>query len=270
MDSRRTLRLVHLISTIWFMLCTGHASILAMRQAGFNWLVISSLSGYWALLVTLAVSFYLFSIFRGAGKGLSMQKEHPLTSTAYYMTFYVSAPFLGALAGVLAIMGETRVGPLLASISLGTIGTTFLTWVVVDPAAGSLELLTPQARKHRAERLARAHLRKQQEQTNREQLLAQILEEERENERLWRHSLASQADRLATLIAANGADLIGAEQEAIRIGVEAWRMGGLICMRQLHDMAIDAFKRQYTQRQLVDYFSAWWDGIGNWRMPVAS
>jgi hypothetical protein len=218
------------------------------------------------LLVTLLVSLYLFAIFRGAGKDPDIKKEHPLTSSTYYMTFYVSAPLLGTIAGVLGMIGETRVGSFLAGVTLGTIGATFLTWVIVDPVTGSLELLTPQARKHFVERLTRARMRKQQENANRELLLARILEREQENERVWQHVLAPQAQRLADLLA-DCTDFTRAEQEAIGIGVEAWRIGGLDCMRQLRNMAEDVFARRYGKRGFVDYVSAWWDGIGRWRNP---
>jgi hypothetical protein len=248
------------------MLCTGYVFILALWQAGFNWLVIFSLSGYWALIITLLVSLYLFGVFRGASPGLSMQKEHPLTSTAYYMTFYVSVPFLGAIAGVLGIIGETGVD-ILSGVSLGTIGATFLTWMVVDPVAGLLELLAPEPKKYRAERFARARIQKQLEQANRERMLVRIAEQERENERLWKDMFAPQAERLARLLASEGNDFAKAEQDAIDIGVEAWRTGGLICMKYLRDTTAEIFRQRYNERQFVDYISAWWDGIGRWRNP---
>jgi hypothetical protein len=239
-----------------------------LRQAGFNWLVIFSLSGHWALLVTLLISLYLFAIFRGIGKeDPDLRIEHSLTSTTYYMAFYVSAPLLGTIAGVLGMMGETKAGPFLGGITLGTIGATFLTWVVVDPLAGSLELLTPQARKHLAERLAHARLRKEQEQANRDLLLTRILKQEQDNEGLWQQMLAPQAKRLADLLAPGGIDFTEAEQKAIRIGVEAWRIGGLGCMKQLRNMAAEAFEHQYSKDEFVDYVSVWWDGIGRWRNP---
>jgi hypothetical protein len=259
-----TIRLIHLVSTVWFMLCTGYVFILAMRQAGFNWLVIFSLSGHWILIVTLLVSLYLFAIFRGTEQGNYMQKEHPLTSTAYYMAFYASTPFLGAIAGLLSMIGETGVS-LPGRLSLGTIVATFLTWVAVDPITGLLELLAPQPRKHRAERLAKARIQKQLEQENRKKMLARLSEQDSENERLWKETFAPQAERLARLLASDGNNFSKAEQEAINIGVEAWTKGGLICMRYLRNMAADIFKQQYGEPQFIDYISAWWDGIGRWR-----
>ena len=269
MNFRKTLSSVHLAGTVWFIMCTGFVFIMAMRQAGFNLLVIFSLSGYLALLVTLLVSLYLYTIYRGVDKGPDMQQEHPLTSTTYYMAFYVSTPFWGAIAGVFGVIGEKGITSLAGGIALGTIGATFLTWVVVDCIADSVELLMPQPRKHRANRFAEAKLKRQQEQENREQLLALVLEQEQDNKQLWERVLSPQAARLANLLAGDGVNFARAEQEAVVIGVEAWRMGGLSCMRQLRNMTADAFKQQYNQRQFVDYVSAWWDGIGNWRTPAA-
>ncbi len=267
MNTRKAIRWVHLASTVWFMLCTGYLFILALRQAGFNWLVIFSLSGHWALIITLLVSLYLYTIFRGPIKSHSMQKEHPLTSTTYYMAFYMFTPFLGAIAGILSMLGETRFGSILGGVSLGTIGATFLTWVLVDPVTGSVELLLPESRKHRLERLARVKLLKQLEKSKRERLLTRILEQEQENESRWQEVFSPDAARLARLLAADSVNFKAAEKEAIKIGTEAWRTGGLSCMKYLRNMAMDVFKQQYANNDLVDYVSAWWDGIGRWRNP---
>jgi len=267
MNYKKTLRSIHLASTIWFMVCVVYLLVLTLHQAGFNWWIIFSLSGHLALLVVLLVSLYLFSIFRGAENDLTLQNEHPLTSSMYYMAFYVSTPFLGAIAGLLGTLGETRIEALSVGIALGTIGATFLTWIVVDCIAGSVEMLTPAARNYRLQRLADTKERKQQEQTNRKQLLARIAEQENENNRLWQEALIPQANRLANLLACDDASFSSAEQEAIELGVQAWRMGGLNCMKQLRDMAMNVFRQQHNQREFVDYVSTWWDGIGKWRNP---
>ena len=259
--------MIHLASTILFMLCLGYVFILAMRQAGFNWFVIFSLSSQSALIIVLLVSLYLFAMFRGASPSSNTQKEHPLTGTSYYIAFYVSAPFLGAIAGVLSMIDTTKVSSLLDGIALGTIGATFLTWVIVDPVTGLLELLAPEPKKHRAERLAQAQIQKQLEQENRKKMLDRVFEQEKENQRQWRDSFASQADRLVFLLATEKNNFTKAEQEAIDIGVEAWKKGGLICMKYVRDMAKESFKQRYSEQQFVDYISAWWDGIGRWRKP---
>jgi len=256
---------MHLASTILFMLCLGYVFILAMRQAGFNWFVIFSLSGQSALIVLLLVSLYLFAMFRGASPSSDSQIEHPLTGTFYYIVFYISAPFLGAIAGALSTIGTTRVGDILDGIVMGTISATFFTWVVVDPVTGLLELLAPEPKKHRAARLAKMQIQKQLEEENRQKMLATMLEKEKENQQRWRQSFTPHSDRLVTLLASEKSNFAKAEQEAIDIGVEAWKTGGLICMKYVRDMTKETFKQRYDEHKYVDYISAWWDGIGRWR-----
>jgi hypothetical protein len=273
MNYTTKLRSLHLVSTVWFMLCTGYVFILAMRQTGFNWLVIFSLSGHLSLLVILLVCVYLFAIFRGVDNVPDIQKEHPLTSTPYYMTFYVSMPLLGAIAGLLGVFGEVREAPLstfVLAAALGTIGATFLTWAVIDCIVGSVELLLPRTRKYRSLRFADIKLKKRQEQAQQEQLLNDIFEREYKNKLLWEREFASKAERLADLLAGDRSDWMSSHQQAIDIGVDAWRAGGLICMKQLRNMAEDAFRQRYAEQQFIDYITAWWDGIGNWRTPVTS
>ena len=98
-------------------------------------------------------------------------------------------------------------------------------------------------------------------------MLSRVFEQERENKQLWKDMFAPQAERLARLLASEDDDFTRAEQEAIGIGVEAWRTGGLICMKYLRDTAAEIFRQQYNEQQFVDYISAWWDGIGRWRNP---
>jgi hypothetical protein len=267
MGTRNAIKMIHLASTVLFMLCLGYVFILAMLQAGFNWFVIFSLSSQSALIVVLLVSLYLFAMFRGVSPSNNTQKEHPLTSTSYYIAFYISAPFLGAIAGILSMIGTTKVGSLPGGIALGAIGATFLTWVVVDPVTGLLESLAPEPKKHRVERLARMRIQKQLEQENRKKMLDRVFEQEKENERQWRESFASHADRLVFLLGCENNNFTKAEQEAISIGVEAWKKGGLICMKYVRDMAKETFKQRYGEQLFVDYISAWWDGIGRWRKP---
>jgi len=175
MTRRNVLKLIHLTSTAWFMLCVGYILVLALRQAGVNWWLIFSLSGHSAVLIFLMVSLYLFAIFRGVSSSQKIEVEHPLTSTMYYTAFYVATPFLGSLAGCLGMMGENRISQFLQGIALGTLGATFLVWVIVDPVMGLLEmLLSPTSRKHRAERLALAKAQREKAQEDHERLLAEV------------------------------------------------------------------------------------------------
>jgi hypothetical protein len=270
MNYKKMLRAFHLAGTVWFMLCLVYLLVLVLRQAGFNWWAIFTLSGHLVLLVMLLVSLYLFSIFRGASDSITLQNEHPLTSSVYYMAFYVCAPLLGGAVGLFVMFQETKFEAIFSGIALATMATTFLTWVVVDSTAGSLEMLTPDARKHRSARLADMKLKKQQHEEHRKQLLADIEKQEQKNIQLWQEALASQAARIAELLDVR-TDVTNTQQEAIKIGVEAWRMGGLACMKKLHNMASEAFSRRYIGQQYVDYVSVWWDGVGTWRnQPLVS
>lgn len=276
MTHRNKLKLVHLASTAWFALCVGYILTLALRQAGVRWWVIFSLSGHSALLIFLLVSLYLFAIFREAGRSQKIEVEHPLTSTNYYLAFYIATPFLGGIAACLGMIGENRISQFLLGIALGTLGATFLVWVIVDPVVGLLEMLLPPAsRKHRAERLAQAKAQREEKQKARERLLAEVLAKDELTRRNWQEMLEPQAEKLAGLLITNsllgeaegGIDTKQAEREAVNIGVSAWQIGGLSCMRQLRDMAIAMCKQKSQSETIVDYIPVWWDGIGSWRNP---
>jgi hypothetical protein len=252
----------------WFILCIGYILVLTLRQAGVHWWVIFSLSGHSALLIFLMVSLYSFALFRGAGKNQQIEAEHPLTSTNYYMSFYVVTPLLGGLAGCFGMIGVSAIKQFLLGVTLGTLGTTFLVWVIVDPVTGLLEMLLPSAsRKHRAERLAQAKAEREKKQKDHERLIAEILANEETDRRRWQEALKPQAERLAGLLTTNKIDFGQAELEAVDIGVKAWQIGGLGCMRQLRDMTINLCRHKNQNKAIVDYISSWWDGIGNWRTP---
>ena len=267
MSRRSALKLVHLAGMVWFVLCVCFILVLALRQAGVNWWVIFSLSGHSALLIFLLISLYLFAIFKGIDRSQKIAIEHPLTSTVYYMVFYDVSPFLGALAGCVGLIGLAKVSELLLVIALGTLATTFLVWIVVDPAIGFVEKLLPASRKHRLERLAQVRAMRQKRQEERRRLLVEILAQAEQDRRRREQVLQSPASRLAELLANDGARGQRAEGEAVGIGVSAWQMGGLSCMRQLHAMAMDLCRQKYQDKRIVDYISIWWDGIGSWRTP---
>ncbi|UCF42987.1 MAG: hypothetical protein JSV99_10440 [Planctomycetota bacterium] len=267
MVRRNRLRPVHIASTSWFILSAGYILVLALRQAGKSWWVIVSLSGYSTLLVLLLISLYLFAIFRGVARSQKIQVEHPLTSTGYYMAFYVSTPFLGGLAGMLGMIGEARVSQFLLGIALGSLWATFSVWIVVDPAAGFLEMLLPASRKHRLERLAALRAWREEREKERKRLLAEVDEQERMEQRQWQQILEPHAEKLAELLLKGQRGYKEVEEEAVGLGVRAWQIGGLNCMRELHLMAMELCKSQNKDSSIIDYVSFWWDGIGSWRSP---
>ncbi len=269
MNRRNTLKLIHLAGTIWFMVCMAYLLVLTLHQAGFNWWLIFSLSGHSILLLFLLVSLYLFAIFGATGKEQRIAVEHPLTSTGPYLAFYVSAPLLGIFAGVAAMTGETQITHFLSGIALGTLAVTFLTWVLVDPLASMLEMLAPASREHRLHRLAADKFQREERQRNREELLSRLFVQQEQDRRRWQALLMPDAEKLAVLLRANMANFEQAEHQALGIGVRAWQIGGLDCMRQLRDMAMESYKEKYQNLTITDHISNWWDGIGSWRNPVA-
>ncbi len=267
MSENKTLRSIHLASMSWFILCVGYILVLSLRQAGVRWWIIFSLSGHSILIIFLLISLYLFAILRDISTAQAIPLEHPLTSTNYYKVFYVTAPFLGGLAGCLGMIGERSVSQFAAGVALGTFGTTFLIWVILDPATGFLEMtLLPACRKHRAKRLAEAKAEREKKQKNRERVVADILAKEESNYHHWRQILKPQAEKLAALLSVEEPDLKRAECEAVEIGLKAWQVGGLSCMRELHNMAIAISKQNNSNGEhIIDYIPFWWDGIGTWR-----
>ena len=262
---RNFLKLVHFCSTAWFILCIVYILILALRQAGTSWWVIFSLSGHSALAVFLAISLYLFAIFRGVDRSQKIETEHPLTSTRYYSVLYDISPFLGCLAGIMAAAGVQTGRGLAVSIALGTFGTTFFVWVIVDPLIAYLERLFPTSRRHRLHRLAQIREQKHQQKQAQKQLLADILAQEERDHENWQQSLQPCAERIVQLLSDEKASDKQAHEEAIELGVSAWRMGGLNCMRYLHRMVTETCAKNRRDSSIADYLSTWWDGIGNWR-----
>jgi hypothetical protein len=265
MGRRDELKFVHIASTVWFILCVGYILILALRQAGVHWWVVFSISGHGALIILVLVSLYLFAIFRGISSSQKVQVEHPLTSTMYYAAFYVAAPFLGSLAGLLGMIGTRSISQYLLGIAMGTLGTTFLVWVIIDPLIGLLEMILPASRKYRAQRLIEAKTERDKKQKARIRLLEEVIEREESDRLYWQELLKPQAEKLAGLLTTEITDRKQAEQQAIGIGVSAWQTGGLRCMRELRDMTISLCKQKQQNKAVVDYINFWWDGIGNWR-----
>jgi hypothetical protein len=264
--ARRALKLTHLAGTIWFVVCVSYILVLTLHQVGFNWWLIFSLSGHSVIVVFMLISVYLFALFRGVAGAQQIQVEHPFTGTHYYMGFYVAAPLLGGLASVLGMLGD-EISRFTLGVALGTLGTTFCVWVIIDPLAGLIEMLLPASRKHRTERLVQAEAERKAHQHKRQMLLDQALAREDQELERWRLVLQPQAQRLAGLLTDDDPCSATAEREAVDIGAQAWRLGGLNCMRQLHSMTLTIATEKTGRTEVADYISYWWDGIGEWRRP---
>jgi hypothetical protein len=168
------------------------------------------------------------------------------------------------------MIGTNTTSQFLLGIAMGTLGTTFLVWVIVDPVIGLIEMILPASRQNRAQRQIQAKSEKEKKQSDRLNLLEGVIAKEESDRLHWQEVLRPQAEKLAGLLTADTTDLKQVEREAVGIGVSAWQTGGLSCMRELRDMAIALCKQKHQNRAIVDYISFWWDGIGNWRAtPIA-
>ncbi|MCD6392511.1 MAG: hypothetical protein J7M40_03290 [Planctomycetes bacterium] len=266
MTGKRLLKLVHASSTAWFVLCAGFLLTLAMRQAGAAWWLIFSLSGYSLVLVFVLVSIYLLAVYRGVRRHQTEQ-EYPLTSSPNYMAFYDVCPFIGAIAGLISGFDIRGLMEHANMIAVGSLGTTFLVWIVLDPAIAFIEMYLPKSRKLRKLRLAQIKADKRRREIESEKLLAELYEKELQSYGKWQPILEPMAEKLAMIVADGQGDFCKREKETAQMGAEAWRLGGIACMRRLHEMAMADFVKR-SGVKIVDYITIWWDGIGTWRSPA--
>ncbi|MEN6424880.1 MAG: hypothetical protein ABFE13_05935 [Phycisphaerales bacterium] len=136
------LKRIHLVATAWFVVCAGYLVGAGLRQVGFNWWAVLSLSGYSTGMLLILVSFYLFALYRGVGSVRRTEAEHPLTSATWYMGLYVSAPLLAALVAATGTEAVPGTSGHLIHVALGTLKGTFAAWIVVDPLVGAIETLS--------------------------------------------------------------------------------------------------------------------------------
>jgi hypothetical protein len=261
------LKALHVFSTAWFIACLVYLLVVRLRETQFGWWVGFSVFAYSGVAIFVLVSLYLFALFRGISRNQYIQPEHPLTCSDYYMAFYAASPFLGGLAGALSGVGLESGGQFMRWMTWGTLVATLLVWVVIDPCLALVEGLLPPSRQHRASRLARQEAERQEREAKRQQVLAQVIQTEQTHRALWQQALEAQARELSSLLTTDTHGLSRARARAVEIGAEAWRLGGIGCMRQLREMALSAARQGQAAGQITDFLPYWWDGIGTWRGP---
>jgi len=267
MKRRQLLKLTHLISTVWFVLSVAYIMVFALRQAKIEWWLIFSLAGHSAVVVFIFLSIYLFAIYRGMARSEKTEREHPISQQSSYMLLYYLSPVLGGLAGVYAMLGGALLKEFLLGVAVGTLGSTFLVWIVADPLISLTEMLLPASRHYRQQRLAQAKALREQKQQERQRLLARLENEEKERIGQLRQMLEPLAINLADiLVSSTGHTTQQKQYAAIDMGVKAWQIGRREGMRLLHKMTM----KQYSDRcgdssGWIDFISRWWDGIGNWK-----
>jgi len=265
MAHSRFFKLIHFGSTSWFVVCAAFLITLAMRQVGAAWWLIFSLTGYSAVLTFVLVSIYLFAVYRGVVRGRTEQ-EYPLTSSVCYIAFYDICPYLGAVAGLMGRMPGGTLISLFSSVAIGSLAMTFLVWIIVDPVVCLVEMCLPTSRKLRHERIAQAKAERQQRRVESGRLLVELNEQVLFNYEHWQPLLEPMAEELAMLMMDDKSRMHARETKTVELGATAWRIGGIACMRRLHEMAIASYVK-HTNRRIVDCVAAWWDGIGTWQIP---
>ncbi|MDD5457931.1 MAG: hypothetical protein PHF37_00845 [Phycisphaerae bacterium] len=237
-----------------------------MKQSGQRWWIVIPLSGYSVIIIIMVVSLQFFSTLR-AGKRVAAE-EHPLTTSPYYLVFYDAAPLLGAILGSIIATNTYNAYQYLLTLVMGSLFMTFFTWVVADPLLQTGEMYLPSSRKLRQQRIEmiRAENRKRQEAN--ERLLAQLEADSIIEEQVWQKRLEPAANELCELFASQE----WAEEcrmQAIEYGVKAWQMGGLGCMKKMHDLALEKYRQKYSDPQPAEMLEIWWDGIGSWQSKWA-
>lgn len=259
------LKIIHLLNLIIFISGAAYIFVYALHRAGQSWLFIASLSGYSAIILLFLLSFYLFAVYRGISDCQNVKDEHPLTTSFPYLLFYNVSSFYGILLGWLMSGANYRTAEHLLNMSEGAAAITFLVWIIIDPIAGFVEMLLPSSRKHRRARIAQIQENRKREYEEKCNLLKEVHLAEQRNKLHWQQILEEDAKELSRLIIEGRIDDKTVQARVIELGVKAFRIGGIECMRHLYSMAGQICKRRPQVISNLEHIPIWWDGIGNWR-----
>lgn len=268
MASNRLLKFIHIASTVWFIASGTFLVLIALREAGLQWWIIFSLSGHSGVLIFFLTLVYSFAIFRGVSRSQKIEAEHPLTCSRSYLAFYDVSPFLGTLAGLSVWTFTHNTFELVVYMAIGSLCSTFLVWILVDPGISICEMVLPVSRRLRKERIAETRELQRRIHEDNERLMEELLEMESINAKQHEIELRSPATELADLLGYHNIGCANIEAQVVEMGGYAWQLGGIACMRQLRKMAEAAFKEKYKEAVAIDRIGIWWDGIGTWRKPI--
>lgn len=264
MNSKRFLKRIHICGTLWFLLCAAVLLVLSMRQAGLQWWVIFSLSGYSAVVLFFLFTIYLFAVYQGVVRNQS-PVEHPLSTSVYYTFLYDLTPFIGSLTGLCAVGTGISWINIVNIMTQGALGMTFLVWIFIDPVLGLIEMTLPQSAAYREKRLAEIRLQKKLQKEKNETLLTTLIKEEQELHSQWNMLFSPYAREIAAILSSSPNDS-STQARIIELGALAWKTGKLLCMQFFHKLILTEIKNCSTCSN-VDYITLYWDGIGNWRKP---
>lgn len=190
--------------------------------------------------------------------------EHPLTASLCYRTLYDISPFLGALAGVLAVSTLDISMNQLAVVSIGILITTTAIWVIIDPILMVIEAVLPASRRLRRRRSIMAKKRRLKQKIEKDRILAEVRTKNTSACDNWNDKLLPYARDLADLVMNQRIPEAVKQAKAVDIGLYASHIGGQACMRYLYRMTQDMCGQKDDGAWIARSISIWWDGIGGW------
>ena len=265
MTSKKFLKRIHVCGTLWFLLCAATLLVFSLRQAGFDWWLIFSISGYSAVLLLFFATIYLFAVYQGVVRNQTAA-EHPLSTSLYYIALYDLAPFLGSMAGLLSLSTDTPFLLIVNTVAEGTLMATFLVWIIFDPAIGLVETFLPESGAHRKHRLAQVRQQKQRQKEEGQELLRKLELKEKDLQNHWNELFEPMAKETVELLCSPHTPNADVRARIVELGASAWKTGEITCMRYFHQMILGLLAAS-PQKPAIDYPAIWWDGIGTWRKP---
>ncbi len=274
MPQTRILQKLHFISTLWFALSVIFIVALSLYQAGYNWFIIFSLSGYSIGLLYPIIAFYILAVFKGTQRAEEPEIEHPLTNTAIYNIFYSLCPLLGACSGLFSFQVGIGKSEFILNLSVATLIVTFMVWIIIDPLVTVIENNIPGAHEHRQKRQEAERLEQERLARERDELLQEMKVKEENEKTMLTEYLKPYATQLSDLITNNRFRFENDHIviQAGEIGLIAWQRGGMEGMKLLQDLTLTNLPESPPNSYISakDIISIWWDGIGDWKhLPIS-
>jgi len=264
MDNAKSVRVVRRFGRIWFYVCGGYIIACTLVPVGKGGCLGLSVLGRWPAWIVLSMFFLLTAVFGRFGPYRKNEREHPVTRTGGYVFLYNASSFVGALAGGLAATGAANPLHYPLFVAAGSFLVNVLVWVILGPLVSAAETLLPSSRRHRAARLACARTMRRESHLAKERALAEVEATELKKLQRWSEALRPCARELASMAITGPTALEENRGRIIDIGIEAWQLGGVGCMRHLHAMAVDASKEEPRDTKSIEFIAPCWDGIGTW------
>lgn len=247
---------------VWFGLCAIYM-VARTIWGDVAWGVLSAFRQGAAWVLLLVCSLFA-AVFHRLGKRQETACEHPVTRSGQYAWFCRISPFLGGTGGALAGLLGPKAADWPAWAAGGTVLVVGLSRLVATPLLYAAEMLLPASRRHLKARIAAAKAQRREAQLAKERILAEIEADAQRTVEEWNAILRPRASELARMTITGPAALEAYRGRIVDIGIEAWQLGRVACMRHLHTMAIEAAKEEASDPRSIEFIAPCWEGIGHW------